>query len=127
MILPYINKKIEEKSSIYMICENNNEAKEKIEILLNKLEIKNKEKIKINWNIIQENATSENIYIVSGDEEFINKKNEEIKTYYSDKENIMVKIINCYEVNENCKLKEIIEKNGYKKILNTKGESAINY
>ena len=126
MLLPYINSKVEENSSIYMKCENNIE--EKMQILLDKLIIKNKETIKnINWNESVEEETNddkEKIYIISGTENYIENKNKLIEQYYNNK-NTKVKIINCYELSENNNLNEIIEKNGYTQILNTKGESKI--
>lgn len=126
MLLPYINKKINENSSIYMRCEN--DIKEKIEILLNKLSVKNRDKIiniSCNNRVNEEDTSSaEKIYIISGNEEFIKNTNEEIEQYYQNKDQ-KIKIINCYEVNENCRLKEIIQENGYTKILNTKGEELI--
>lgn len=125
MLLPYINSKIEENTSIYMKCENNIE--EKMETLLDKLLIKNKESIKnINWKetVEEEYDDKEKIYIVSGTENYIETKNKLIEQYYMNKET-KVKIINCYELSENNNLNEIIEKNGYTQILNTKGESTI--
>ena len=127
MLLPYINNKIKENVSIYMRCENNIE--DKMKILLNKLEIKNKENImSIDWNeqVAEDDLIEdEKIYIVSGSNKFICDKNEMIEQYYKSK-NTNVKIINCYEINNNSDLKSIIQQNGYKKILNTKGENNIN-
>lgn len=126
MLLPYISKKINEDSSIYMKCEN--DIKQKLEILLNKLSVKNEKRImSMSWNnTVNEDETDskEKIYIISGSEEFIENKNKEIEEYYQNKDE-NIKIINCYEVNENCRLKDIIEENGYTKILNTKGEEFI--
>lgn len=126
MLLPYINSKIEENSSIYMRCENNIE--EKMMILLNKLEIKNKSSIMdINWNnkvAEDDNDINEKIYIVSGRDNFIKEKNNIIEQYYKNKD-VKVKIINCYEITKEKNLGEIIEENGYKTILNTKGENEI--
>lgn len=125
MLLPYINRKIEENTSIYMKCENNIE--EKMGTLLDKLLIKNKESIKnINWNetVEEECDDKEKIYIISGTEEYIEDKNKLIEKYYIDK-NTKVKIINCYELSEKNDLNDIIKRNGYTQILNTKGENAI--
>lgn len=127
MLLPYINNKVESNNSIYMKCEN--DIKEKMAELLNKLQIKNKNDIlKISWNN-QTNeddqfSNKEKIYIVSGDEEYISSTNQNIEQYYNEK-NTKVKIINCYKMIENCNVNSIINKNGYKKILNTKGEKNI--
>ena len=125
MLLPYINNKIEENSSIYMKCENNIE--EKMEKLLDKLIIKNKELIKkINWNgtVEEDDNDNEKIYIVSGTDEYIKTKNKLIEKYYTNKDT-KVKIINCYELTENQDLNKIIKRNGYTQILNTKGENKI--
>ena len=126
MLLPYINKKIEEENKVYMKFENSIE--DKVLALLDKLEIKNKEIIRnINWSeSVQEEefCDKDKIYIVSGSEEYITKKNAIIENCYSGR-NEKVKIINCYEIGEGENLKEIIERNGYKNILNTKGESLI--
>lgn len=128
MLLPYINKRIEEENKVYVKFENSIE--DKVLALLNKLEIKNKEIIRnINWNEgVQEDefcdCDKEKIYIVSGSEEYITKKNASIENYYSSKDE-KVKIINCYEIEEGKDLKDIIEKNDYKNILNTRGENSI--
>ena len=125
MLLPYIDKKIKEDYSIFMRCENNIE--EKMNTLINKLSLKNKENImNISWNnmVAEENDCNNNkIYIVSGDEEYIREINESIDLYYSEKEE-NVKIINCYEINKS-NLNSIIEKNNYSTVLNTKGECKI--
>lgn len=126
MLLPYINSKIDKKNSIYMKCENNIE--EKMNILLNKLDIKNKRNImNINWNNnVQEESNDDNerIYIVSGKNSYIESTNKLIEQYYKNKE-VQVKIINCYEITEGKNLQEIIKENGYTQMLNTKGENDI--
>lgn len=126
MLLPYINSKVEENSSIYMKCENNIE--EKMIVLLNKLDIKNKRNImNINWNNkVQEDTNDDNekIYIVSGKNSYIEDTNKIIEQYYKNKE-VPVKIINCYEITEKNNLNKIIKENGYTQILNTRGENNI--
>ena len=88
MLLPYISKKINEDSSIYMKCEN--DIKQKLEILLNKLSVKNEKRImSMSWNnTVNEDETDskEKIYIISGSEEFIENKNQEIEEYYQNKD-----------------------------------------
>ena len=126
MLLPYINNKVQENCSIYMKCENNIE--EKMNILLNKLTLKNKKNImNINWgNLVAEDDVDDNekIYIVSGNDEYIKNVNNLIEKYYC-KKNCNIKIINCYEVNKKDDLGKIIKENGYTQILNTKGECDI--
>ena len=126
MLLPYINKNIEEKNKIYMKFENSIE--DNMKILLDKLELKNEENIRnINWSQnVQEDeyCDNEKIYIISGSEEYIREKNESIEQYYSEKED-KVKIINCYQVIDEKDFKNVIKENNYKNILNTKGEHTI--
>ena len=126
MLLPYINNKVQENCSIYMKCENNIEKK--MNILLNKLTLKNKKNImNINWgNLVAEDNIDDNekIYIVSGSDKYIKNINSLIEQCY-DKKNYNIKIINCYEVRDNEDLGKIISENGYTQILNTKGECDI--
>ena len=126
MLLPYINNKVQENCSIYRKGENNIE--EKMNILLNKLTLKNKKNImNINWgNLVAEDNIDDNekIYIVSGSDKYIKNINNLIEQCY-DKKNYNIKIINCYEVRDNEDLGKIISENGYTQILNTKGECDI--
>ena len=127
MLLPYINSKIEENSSIYMRCENNIENNMKI--LLEKLKIKNKSKImNLNWNnnrLAEETEDpKDKIYIVSGTRAYIKNTNELIQQYYKGKDT-NVKIINCYEISKDNNFNDIVEENGYKRMVNTKGECDI--
>lgn len=126
MLLPYLNKKMEEKDNIYMKFEKSIE--ENISVLLGKLEIKNKENIKnLAWNdeVNEEDyCENERIYIISGSEEYIKEKNNIIERYYNNKVD-KIKVINCYEVSEQTDWSKIIDKYNYKNILNTKGEIKI--
>ena len=140
MLLPYINKKIEEKSKITTILEKDIESN--IETLVEKLNLKKSEKIlEINWKKqevkkysklaqilskqIDNNAT-ENIILVNGTKEYIDKVNKNLNKYISNlKENkTKIKIINFYEVLEfNYNITEILVE--HDKILNTSGEKEI--
>ena len=140
MLLPYINKKIEEKSKITTILEKDIESN--IETLVEKLNLKKSEKIlEINWKKqevkkysklaqilskqIDNNAT-ENIILVNGTKEYIDKVNKNLNKYISNlKENKKkIKIINFYEVLEfNYNITEILDE--HDKILNTSGEKEI--
>lgn len=140
MLLPYINKKIEEKSKITTILEKDIESN--IETLVEKLNLKKSEKIlEINWEKqevkkysklaqilskqIDNNAT-ENIILVNGTKEYIDKVNKNLNKYISNlKENkTKIKIINFYEVLEfNYNITEILDE--HDKILNTSGEKEI--
>ena len=105
-----------------------NHIEEKMNILLNKLTLKNKKNImNINWgNLVAEDNIDDNekIYIVSGSDKYIKNINNLIEQCY-DKKNYNIKIINCYEVRDNEDLGKIISENGYTQILNTKGECDI--
>ena len=132
MLLPYINQKINEQAKIATILENNIE--ENVTTLLQKLNLKNKEKIQnINWNKEERKnifsnlneSNKEIIIIVNGKNEFIKSKNEKIEKYLkTHKINQKIKIINCYELIEfNGSITEILDE--HDKILNTSGEKEI--
>lgn len=135
MLLPYINKKINEETKIATILENDIESN--VETLVEKLNLKNaKEILKINWtnkerniNELLEKNTDKNILIiVNGNKEFIKKENEKIDNYLElnkDKfKNIDIRIVDCYEIVEfNGSIVEIL--NDHDKILNTSGEKEI--
>ncbi len=101
ILLPYINKKIEEQENIYITTENN--LKSSLKILIERVNLKDeiKEKIlNLNWdvqkneeemNLIKENISN---IIIIGSENFINQKNKQInKEKYKN-------IINCYSFDE---------------------------
>ena len=136
MLLPYINNKINENFKIIPIFENS--IKNNIDILVNKLNLKNKEKIlNLNWNevdgikyinvknLIKEYKEGELLIIVNGTKEYIEIVNKNISKYLEkNKNNLKIKIVNCYEVNEfNNNIQEILDK--HDKILNTSGERKI--
>lgn len=135
MILPYINKEINEKANIITFLEKNIE--ENIKMLISKLNLKNEEKIlNLNWkeNKIEEDIIEklenmkkcQNIILINGKKEYIEKMNskiEEIMQQISE-ENKDIKIINCYEVIElNGNIKDVLDK--HDKVLNTSGEKNI--
>ncbi len=132
MLLPYINKKINEQAKIATILEK--DMQKNVETLVEKLNLKNKEKIlNINWNKIKEISKSiesiegnkELVILVSGSKEFIEKQNRKLTRYFETK-NIKqtIKIVNCYEVIEfNGNIQEILDE--HDKILNTCGEKEI--
>lgn len=140
MLLPYVNKQINEKANILTMLEN--DIEENIKTLIKKLNLKNEEKIlDLNWkktngikysliqenmkNIVKENV---NIIFISGSKEYIENTNKNIEKFLlTNKEkhkNLNIKIINCYEVSEfNFNMQEILSK--HNKILNTSGEKEI--
>lgn len=142
MILPYINKELNEKANIITILENNIE--ENIRTLISKLNLKNENKIlEIDWkstqgfkyselnNKIKKNVnekTATNIIFINGSKSYIDSVNQNvtkwIKKNISKLKNIKFKIVNCYEVTEfNNSIKDILDE--HDKILNTAGEKYI--
>ena len=141
MLLPYINKQINEKSNIITILEN--DIEENIKILTKKLNLKNEEQIlNLDWkksngfkysNIENkmkklENEDILNVIFINGSKNYIDVTNKNIEKFLNDNrgkyKEINMKIINCYEVSEfNFNIKEIL--NTHDKILNTSGEKEI--
>lgn len=138
MLLPYINRKINEKEKIVTVLESG--IKNNVETLVKRLNLKNEEEIlNINWskkdnylsiNKLLNNNTEKNIIvIVNGTKEYINEANKNIDEIIQkniDKiEQKNIKIINCYEIVEfNGSIVEILD--NHNKILNTSGEKEIN-
>ncbi len=135
MLLPYISKQINEDVEITTIFEKN--EKQNIEVVLDKLNIKNKEKIlDINWlnsknytseeinHIIEETINKEknNIIIIGGNTKYINDTNNSIINMLDTNENdFNLKIIDCYNVEEvGNDMRNIVKK--YDGVLNTAGE-----
>ena len=136
-ILPYINSKIDKKTKIITILENNIE--QNIKVLMEKLNLKNKKDIlNIRWtsidgkkyanieNILNTEITknTENIILISGNRNYIKIINNNINKWL-EKTNIKsIKIINFFEVTEfNNDIINIL--NEHDKILNTSGEREI--
>ena len=115
-IVPYINKKIEDNYNVVIITENN--LKETVNILISRMNIKNKEKIlELDWNNKDEkNAIGKNnaVIIINGSKEFIQNKNNQLENALQEP---VKEIIDCYSFEE---IKdEIVEtKNNYKSVLN---------
>lgn len=137
MILPYINDRVEKGEKIITILENSIE--EKMKILLEKLNLKNKENIlKINWKNIKPGKYTEikkvlsnevsknnnNIILVNGCKEYIAKNNEIIDKWIKKGRKEQFKIIDLYEITEfNNNIMNILDT--HDKILNTSGEKEI--
>lgn len=141
MLLPYVNKQINEKANIITILEK--DIEENIKTLIQKLNLKNEEKIlNINWkksngikyseikNKMKELEKDEklNIVFISGSKNYIDIVDKNITKFLDDNKNkyreINIKIINCFEVGEfNNNIQEILDK--HDKILNTSGEKEI--
>ena len=136
-ILPYINSKIDEKTKVITILENNIE--ENIKVLMEKLNLKNKNEIlSIRWtsvdskkytdieNILNTEITknAENIILISGNRNYIEIINSNINKWLEKANLKSIKIIDFFEVTEfNNNIVNILD--GHDKILNTSGEREI--
>lgn len=142
MILPYINKELNEEANIITILENNIE--DNIKTLMTKLNLKNeKEILNIDWKNNQEMKYSEiskklqkiveeksknAIVFINGSKTYIDLVNKNIEKWINKNTNNLqcnqLKIINCYEVTEfNNSIREILD--SHDKVLNTSGEKDI--
>jgi len=137
MLLPYINRQINNNVKIIPILEQS--IKENIEILINKLNLKNKEKIlNINWdktnglkylninNLVKANKNEEILIIIKGSKQYIKTVNRNIqKSIEKNEIKTKIKVVDCYEVMQfNGNIQEILDE--HDKILNTSGEKEIN-
>lgn len=134
MLLPYINKEINEDVEVATMFEKID--KESFEKVLEKINVKDKEKI-LNLNWINNQNTEdkiENLFndknnnkkytiIIGGNKNYISEENKKIFNFIEknnfNKNNI--KIINCYNVEEVAQEMNLIARN-YDGILNTCGE-----
>lgn len=132
MLLPYLNRKINEQAKIATILEKS--IKENVITLVEKLNLKNKDKmVNLNWeqagkgeNVFRHVADEkEEIIIINGTKEFIEAKNKRLEQYWKThhvRQN--VKIINCYEALAlEGEISSILDE--HDKILNTSGEKEI--
>ena len=136
MLLPYINKEINKGTKITTVFQNN--MRNNIETLVRKLNLKNeKEILQIDWNTknnsileryVKENLSGgeENLFIINGDKEYVEKSNEKVIEYIGKnktKKNF-IKIVDCYEVEQNEeKMYNIIKMHDC--VLSTSGEHNI--
>ena len=136
MLLPYINKEINKGTKITTVFQNN--MRNNIETLVRKLNLKNeKEILQIDWNTknnsileryVKENLSGgeENLFIINGDKEYVEKSNEKVIEYIGKnktKKNF-IKIVDCYVVEQNEeKMYNIIKMHDC--VLNTSGEHNI--
>ena len=141
MLLPYINKEINEKANIITILEK--DIDKNVETLINKLNLKNREKIlSLNWkktngikySEVKKNINKEiledklNIIFINGKKSYMDMVNKNIDKLLSENskkyKEINIKIINCFEVGDfNMNILDILSE--HSKILNTSGEKEI--
>jgi len=113
MLLPYINKKINEENNIITILEK--DMTEKVKILLEKLNLKNTNgMLQINWkktdinkciSKLEKNIKSnkKNLVIINGTNYFIKEVNDKINREMNNKkfEKTKIKILDCYDFESN--------------------------
>ncbi len=135
MLLPYINKEIDDKNEISTILEN--DLENNITVLVERMKMENKSKIlQINWknekNLEIENIENilknkrEQTIVINGKKEYIENANKAIEKLVNlnNKNLNNLKILNCYEVMEvSSNFNEILDK--HDKVLNTTGEKNI--
>lgn len=135
MLLPYINKEIDNKNEISTILEN--DLENNITVLVERMKMENKSKIlQINWknekNLEIENIENilknkrEQTIVINGKKEYIENANKAIEKLVNlnNKNLNNLKILNCYEVMEvSSNFNEILDK--HDKVLNTTGEKNI--
>lgn len=126
IVLPYINKKLEENKKVVILTEEN--LKDSATILINKINLEEKRKrklLEINW----ENNYNEKIeylckctnkelcIIVAGKEEYMKKINNILENMMSKNQ---VDIVNCFKIDDiKNHMQYIIAK--HSKVLNTSG------
>ncbi len=134
-VLPYINSKIEENTNVITFLENN--VEENIKILMQNMNLKNKNKIlNIRWseindkkyttveNILNKEISNNNIILISGSKNYIEIINNSIEKWLGKNQLKFLKIINLFEITEfNNDIVNIL--NVHDKILNTSGEKEI--
>ena len=130
--LPYIAKNIEENKEIVILTENNLEETTKNILSISNMEKDKKENIlKLNWKNedlnkfkqIKANNEKDMIIFIKGKTNYIKNINNNITKWISKENNI--KIIDCYDFEENAKNIETVVKK-YNTILKTNGENKIN-
>lgn len=132
IILPYVNKKIDEDNNIVIFTQNN--LKDSVDTLISRMTLNNDKKEKIlnlDWknndlqkfNILKtyKKNNKKTIVFVKGTEDYIKSVNNNIS---NDIEEPNFKIIDCYPVDDlKNNMTEITNK--YENYLNTSGESKI--
>ncbi len=137
MLLPYINRQVDENAKVITILEH--DIQENIKTLVQKLNLKNeKEILEIRWTNINSKKyddiqdllkkeikkTKENIILINGHRDYIEKNNANVERWAKKSESKKIKIINFFEVTEfNNNIMEILD--AHDRILNTSGEREI--
>lgn len=118
ILVPYINKKIDEEEEIKIITEKN--LQDSVKILVSRMNMPEDKKQKIlslGWNK-EESLTEKSNVIIIGSEDYIKEKNREIEQMNMSN----LTIIDCYDFNEvKDNMNEIIS--NYDNNLNTLGSN----
>ena len=133
IMIPYINKKIEEKSKVTILTERNlNDTVKDVISKINLSEVRKKEILKLNWkkseiqNFEKEKNKEKTIFVI-GSMNYIknaNKEIEKIANKESKQNKFKTKVINCYSLEE-AKLNATEITLEHTKVLNTKEEKEI--
>lgn len=132
IILPYLNKRIEENNNVVIFTENN--LNDTVNVLMSKMNFKEDRKnkiLKLDWknddlekfeelkNYAKD--SKDTVVFIKGTENYIKNVNNNIK---ENSNKSKFKIVDCYSVDD---IKEDISQiaNNYQTILNTMGESKI--
>lgn len=135
MLLPYMERKLNEEGEIYTILQNSLEKT--VQLLLSRINLKQELKDKINaidWKAKtikdcknlgkQMNKHSRKYIIINGNEKYVKEINKQIKKYIKENEAEEIVLINCFNIVEfNKNIIEILDNTD--KILNTSGEHEI--
>ena len=127
IILPYINKKLEQDTKVVIITENN--LKESVNLLISKINLEETRKrklLELNWEnnytekieeLYNKEINKEVCVIVNGEESFIEEINRKLEIIKDDNN---INIVNCYKIEDiQNHMEEIIAK--HQKVLNTSG------
>ncbi len=140
MLLPYLNRKINEKEKFITILEK--DLTEQVKLVLSRLTLRNEDRdelLNINWNSNEVNQnevikrkiskvcknTDKLSIIVNGSKEYIEEINKTIEKNVEDNDmHTRIKVINCYDITAlDDDIKEILKTHDI--ILNTSGEKEI--
>lgn len=132
IILPYLNKEIEENNNIVIFTENN--LKESIDVLISKVNLKEEKKEKIlnlNWknndlekfNVLKnyKKSPKETSIFIKGTKNYIKNINENLSRNVEESK---FRIIDCYSIDDVAEETKQIA-NNYESVLTTVGENKL--
>lgn len=119
ILVPYLNKKIDNKEDIKILTEKN--LQDSVNLLISRMNMAEDKKQKIlnlGWDKDENTLTLKSNFIIIGSEEYIKEKNKEIKEMNMSN----VTIVDCYDFEE---VKDNIHniKSNYENNLNTLGSN----